>query len=82
VGPRSRPSACCTVGKSHKFTNQRSQRLSYFKPPPVPKTLTTDTGRITRRARVLAVTGVRGFLRNAPIRKTKNLPAKSGGSGV
>jgi hypothetical protein len=39
-----RIAACCTVGKPHNITNQRSQRLSYFKPLPVPKTLTTDTG--------------------------------------
>src|ERR1700730_17111244 len=42
--------ACCTVGKPHNMTNQRSQRLSYFKPPPVPKTLTTDS-RLRRRHR-------------------------------
>ena len=35
--------ACCTVGKPHNITNQTSQRLSYFKPLPVSKTLTTDT---------------------------------------
>ena len=39
----SRTAACCTVGKPHNITNQTSQRLSYFKPLPVSKTLTTDT---------------------------------------
>src|SRR6202023_2345980 len=35
--------ACCTVGRPHNIKNQTSQRLSYFKPLPVPKTLTTDS---------------------------------------
>jgi hypothetical protein len=35
--------ACYTNGKPHNIINQTSQRLSYFKPPYVPKTLTTDS---------------------------------------
>jgi Integrase core domain len=35
---------CCTVSRPHNITSQTSQSLSLFKPPPVPKTLTTDMG--------------------------------------
>src|SRR5271157_124236 len=34
--------ACYTVGKPHNIANQTTQRFSYFKPPAVPITLTTD----------------------------------------
>ena len=38
-----RIAACCTVGRPHNITNQTSERFAYFKPLPVPKTLTTDS---------------------------------------
>jgi len=34
--------ACYTFGKPHNIANQTTQRFSYFKPPTVPITLTTD----------------------------------------
>jgi hypothetical protein len=37
---------CCTASRQHNITNQTSQRFSYFKPLPVPKTLTTDIGHV------------------------------------
>jgi hypothetical protein len=43
--------ACCTVGRPHNIKNQTSQRFSYFKPLPVPKTLTTDTHHLRRLRR-------------------------------
>jgi transposase InsO family protein len=36
------------IGRPHNITNQTSQRLSYFKPLPVPKTLTTDSAQLPR----------------------------------
>ena len=48
--PQSPIAACCTVGRPHNIKNQTSQRLSYFKPLPVPKTLTTDSQRTERTA--------------------------------
>ncbi|WP_445810258.1 Arm DNA-binding domain-containing protein [Yoonia sp.] len=42
-GIHSKRGACITDNAPHNAINQMSQTLSWFKPPLVPKTLTTDT---------------------------------------